>query len=285
MIRLLDFGAVTGLRSQTIWHAVAEAAMPDDPPALCLMTPRDPYISLGFHRSVDEVDLAACAERGFAVYRRRAGGGPVLCDDGQLFFTIVAPAASLPASLDAAWRRAVGPAVDAFRSLGIPASLTADNDIVAGGRKISGLGAARIQDAQVFVGNVIFRFDFAAFAACLALPEPARAQAARLMREHVATVSEAAGREITPDEAAAALVDAYATAFGGVWPDRLLAREYAAMHRLDKRFGDPAWVFAERPVREPSVKIRGGVVLERFGDAWRTVVRDAAGSAAQSRRA
>src|SRR6266542_4146343 len=165
-MRLLDLGWVSGLRSQTLWHAIAETMWPDDAPTLCLMTPRDSYVSLGYHRRIDEIDRDACRRRRLAIYRRRTGGGPVYCDDGQLFFQLIVPAHSWPRVLDRAWARAMGPAVEAFRSRGVKAELTASNDIVADARKISGTGAARIGDALVFVGNVIFGFDHQAMADC-----------------------------------------------------------------------------------------------------------------------
>lgn len=274
MLRLLDFGRVQGLRSQTLWHGIAETMRPRRSPVLSIMTPADPYVSIGFHRRADELDLAACAARGFAVYRRRAGGGPVLCDDGQLFFQLIAPAGVLPAALDRAWERALGPAVEAFRSLGIPAALGPGNDILSGDRKISGTGAARIGDADVFVGNVIFDFDYDAMADVLALSAGAKREAARLMRRFLAPIRDVAGRAVSREEAVAALVAAYGDAFGGITLGTLEPREQAAVEQLDARFCDPASIFADRAPAPPRVKIRSGVSLLVLGTSWVTVVDD-----------
>ncbi|HVL89573.1 MAG TPA: hypothetical protein VM841_04985, partial [Actinomycetota bacterium] len=259
MLRLLDLGTVSGLRSQTWWHAVAETMQPGDAPVLALMTPGEPYVSIGFHRRTGELDLAACAGRGLGIFRRRAGGGPVLCDDGQLFFQLIAPTSSIPAALDRAWQRALGPAVDAFRSLGIDARLAPGNDMMCGDRKISGTGAAQIGEASVFVGNVIFDFDYDEMADILALPPHAKSEAARLMRRYLGPVSDVAGRPVTREEAAGALIASYGDAFGGMIPSSPTAIEAQAAARLDDRFSDPAWVFAERAPAPPRVKIRGGV--------------------------
>lgn len=274
MLRLLDFGRVAGLRSQTWWHAVAEAMRPTDAPVLALMTPAQPYVSIGFHRRADEIDLAACAARGLALFRRRAGGGPVLCDEGQLFFQLIAPTASLPAVRERAWQRALGPAVSAFRALGVNATLAPGNDMMAGDRKISGTGAAQIGDATVFVGNVIFKFDYAAMADILALPAAAKVEAERLMRRYLGPVGDVAGRSISREEAVAALFDCYADAFGGITPSAPTQAEEQACARLDRIFGDPAWVFAERAAVPPRIKIRTGVSLLSVGSSWVSVVDD-----------
>ena len=77
-----------------------------------------------------------------------------------------------------------------------------------GEAKVCGHGAAQIEDAVVVVGNLIERFDHAAAARVLALPDEVRAEVVRLMRRFVAA---------TPADAAAfraAAVAAYGQALG-----------------------------------------------------------------------
>jgi len=245
---------------------------PGDAPVLAIMTPAEAYVSIGFHRRTEELDLAECAARGFGLFRRRAGGGPVLCDDGQIFFQLIAPTGSLPAALDRAWQRALGPAVEAFRSLGVEAELAPGNDMMAGDRKISGTGAAQIGDASAFVGNVIFSFDHDAMAGILAIPAAAKAEAARLMRRYLGCVDEVAGRPVSREESVAALVDNYAEAFGGAIPSSPSPAEQDAVRLLDTRFTDPSWVFADRAPAPARIKIRGGVSLISVGGSWVSVV-------------
>ena len=271
-LRLLDLGWVSGLRSQTVWHAVAERTTPDDRATLCLCSPTDAYVSIGYHRRLDEIDLAACEQRGLPVYRRRVGGGPVYCDGSQLFFQLIVPERGWPAMMDRAWERAMGPAVDAFRAMGVKAELTEANDLVAEGRKISGTGAARIGDALVFVGNVIFDFDHDAMADILALSAGAKKEAARLMRRYLAPVHEAANREVDRAEAVRELIDSYAAAFGIPRRSTLTDDEVDAARALDERFADRAWVGSDRPPVSPRIKIRAGVSLLLLGSSWVSVV-------------
>jgi lipoate-protein ligase A len=271
--RLIDSGVVTGLRSQTTWHAIAEAMHPGDAPVLSILRPGETYVSIGYHVPIGTIDEAVCLRRGLSIYRRRAGGGPVLCDPNQLFFQIVVPAASAPKRRDHAWQRYLGPAVEAFRRLGADAALGPGNDVCADGLKVCGTGAAEIGDALVFVGNVIFDFDYEAMADVLRLPSPwARTEVERLMRRFLAPLHRVTGAPTTPDAATGALVGAYAAAFGRPRPDELTADELSVRDSLDRLFVDPRWVRAERTRGQSAVKIRSGVGVVLVRDAVVSIV-------------
>lgn len=270
-LRLLDLGWVSPLRSQTAWHAIAEVAAPGALPTFSMCSPTGPYVSIGYHRRLDEIDLEACARRGLSVFRRRVGGGPVYCDASQLFFQLIVPAAGLPAVMDRAWERAMDPAVAAFRTLGAKAELAEGNDIVADDRKICGTGAGRIGDAMVFVGNVIFDFDHEAMADTLRVTPAVKEEVARLTQVHLGPIGEVAGRVITRGEAVAALVDAYAEAFGPARRGTFSEAEAARARETDALFASSAWVDAERAPVPSRIKVRAGVAVLLLGSTWVSV--------------
>ena len=117
VMRLLDFGAVSPLRSQTLWHAIAHGVTAGAPPTLSFMRPTEPYVSLGYHSRFDSVDHEHCAREGIPVYRRMVGGGPVYLDPDQLFFQITVPAEDTPAVRSAAVRWLLEPAVAAPKNI------------------------------------------------------------------------------------------------------------------------------------------------------------------------
>lgn len=263
-LRVLDFGRVSALRSQTLWHAVAYGVSAGAPPTLSFARPSDPYVSIGYHRRLDEVDLDACREAGLPVFRRMVGGGPVYLDDGQLFFQITLPVAAVPPARLRALRLLLEPAVRAFRAAGVAAVLDDDCEIVVGDRKICGHGAGQIEDAVVVVGNLIGRFDHAAASRVLRTPDvETGAEVARLVRRYVSA---------TPADPVAfrdAAVRAYARTLGlHADPGDLTAHEERTLAELDRRFVDPEWVRGpERPV--PAVwraKIRAGVSVTRVAE-------------------
>ena len=258
-LRVIDFGRVSALRSQTLWHALAYGVSAGGPPTLSFMRPSRPYVGLGYHRRLEEADIDACAAAGLPVFRRMVGGGVVYLDEHQQFFQICLPVAEVPRSREAALRRLLEPAVTAFRAVGVPAELDDEGEIVVGEAKICGHGAAQIDDAVVVVGNLIERFDHAAAARVLALPEDVREEVVRLMERYVLA---------TPADSAAfrsAATSAYAEALGlEAVAGALSPYERERLFELDEKFRSPAWLrgpFAPAPPR-PQVKIRAGVYVD-----------------------
>jgi lipoate-protein ligase A len=255
-LRVLDFGRVSPLRSQTLWHAIAYGVSAGGPPTLSFMRPSRPYVCLGYHRRLEEADLEACREAGLPVFRRMVGGGLVYLDAGQQFFQITVPAAGLPPAREVALRRLLAPAVAAFRAAGVAAVLDDDGEITVGEAKVCGHGAGQIGEAVVVVGNLIERFDHEAAAAVLRLPPGGREEVARLMRRFVAA---------TPADAVAfraAAASAYGEALGlEPVPGRLSAVERHRLAELDDRFTTRSWLAG--PTRpEPAcaeVKVRSRV--------------------------
>lgn len=272
-MRLVEPGGLSPLRSQTTYHAIARAMRSGDAPVLSVYWADRPYVCTGFHRPIAEIDLEECRRRGLAVLRRQLGGGPVYLDPDQLLFQVVLPADRAPASVDATYRALLGPAVAAFRRLGIDASLRDPNDICVAGRKLSGTGMARIGEAVVCVGNVILDFDHDAMAAVLALDPEMRRTFAAVQRRYLTTLRRELGRAVGMAEARDAVVAAYAEALGPLEASGLTPAEERARDELDRLFGTREWLVEEGTGWTDEVrqaKIRGGArvyatALERGG--------------------
>lgn len=253
-LRVIDFGQADAVRSQTLWHAVAYGVSAGELPTLSFVRPAEPYVCIGYHRRLDEVDVELCRSRGLPVLRRMVGGGPVYLDAGQLFFQITLPVSAVSPNRARALRELLSPAVEAFRSIGIPAELDDDLELVVGDQKVCGHGAGQIEDAVVVVGNLIETFDHRTASAVLRAPRPeASVELERLMRRYVsATPADA-------DDFRDAATQAYATALSLESVNGVLnAYEHERLAELDRAFADPDWV-------------RGS---ERAGpDVWQAKVR------------
>jgi lipoate-protein ligase A len=254
---VVDAGSVSALRSQALWHGIAEAMEPGDDPVLSFCRPAEPYVCVGYHRRLDELDLAACRALGLPVLRRQIGGGPVYLDSDQLFFGLSMPAAGAPAGVGRLYAALLEPAARALRWLGVAARVASTNDLVADDRKVSGTGAGQIGAGVVVVGNVMFAFPHETMAAVLALPdEGMRREILRLMRAHVGALP-------SLDEPALkiALRHSYACSLErSVCPSRLSDREAASISDWEARLADPSWtdgpVLPARAGRQ--VKVRAG---------------------------
>lgn len=285
LLRVIDFGQVTPLRSQTLWHAVAYGVSAGAPPTLSFARPAAPYVCLGYHRGLDEVDQEYCRRAGLPVYRRMVGGGPVYLDDGQLFFQICLPARMVPPSRLDALRALLEPAVTAFRATGVDARLDEDLEICLGDRKICGHGAGQIEDAVVVCGNLIERFDHEQAARILAFADQMqRAETLRLMRRYVAA---------TPVDAVtfkSAMSQAYAGALGMTpGPGAFTAAERSRLAELDDRFISDEWLAGpatggrSRGARARQVKVRAGVwTLAAAGGTARVVASVVRGKVARA---
>lgn len=258
-MRILDFGDVAPVRSQSCWHALARCVRPGDPPTLSFVRPVAPYVCLGYHRRAEEVDLAWCAAQGLPVLRRMVGGGPVYLDADQWFFQITLPARELIGRRDRVLSGLLAPAVAALRSLGIDARLDEHCEISVGEAKVCGHGAGQIGDGVAVVGNLITGFDHARATRVLSLPREQRPIIENLMRRHVSSTA------VDPGEWKDAMIASYAHHFDAD-PARSSpsAAETAEAERLDAVLGSPEFVHAaDRTLPAArTVKIRGGVHVE-----------------------
>jgi len=274
-MRVIDFGTAKALRSQTLWHAVCRSMHPGDVPVLSFVRPAKPYVCIGYHRDIAEVDTDYCAYNGLPVLRRMVGGGPVYCDEDQLFFQITVPAKAVPARRSSALSDLLTPAMRALRRVGVDARLDRFTEISVGGAKVCGHGAGQLKDGVTVVGNLISRFDHERAARILRLDADVCSVVADLMRRYVSAT------DVDPEAWRSAMVTEYAEHFGtDPRDDGLTEAEAGEVLRMDARLLDNRFVAGEtrpaRPVR--TVKIRAGVWVHDWrGDAGRVVIGVAEG--------
>src|SRR5437868_1947700 len=95
-----------------------------------------PAIIIGRNQNtIEEINPDVVEERGIRVVRRISGGGAVYHDLGNLNFSFM--------TRDVRGRfnrydQFNGPVVEVLKAMGVPAEIGGRNDILAGGRKISG---------------------------------------------------------------------------------------------------------------------------------------------------
>ncbi len=260
-LRVIDFGEVSPLRSQTLWHAIAFGVSAGCPPTLSFCQPSSPYVSIGYHRRPEELDLDWCRQAGLAVFRRMVGGGPVYLDSGQHFFQISIPESMTKGTRSQIIRALLSPAVEAFRAVGVDAHLDQHSEISVGEAKICGHAAGQIGSAVVVVGNLITSFDHEAAARIIATPNrPTADQVLKLMRRYVrATPAD-------PDRFRREAVRTYTEALG-LTPrlGGLSDGEQARLRELDRQFEDPEWLQGLPAPAPAEIKVRGGIVVALNG--------------------
>lgn len=263
-LRVIDFGTVSALRSQTIWHALAASAGRGGPMTLSFMRPASPYVGIGLHGRVEEVDQAYCAREDLPILRRKVGGGPVYLDQNQLFFQVSVKRSDLPLSRSAAIERLLRPFTTAFKTAGVDASLDDRGEFCVDGAKVCGHGAGEIGQGVVVVGNLIERFDHGRAARIINTGSSwIHLQLESLMRRFVGSFS----NTIDASAFIAAARTSLAASMGvDDYDGMLTTSEWGLVERFDKLLGDDHWTTSPEFLPPPSrslriIKIRSGVYV------------------------
>jgi lipoate-protein ligase A len=254
--RLLDLGHCEPYVAQTFYEAVAEAVHRElSPRTLILLQPSAPYACLGYHQDLEkELDVEFIEEAGLKIIRRSQGGGATYLDRGQVFYQVVfRDSEAIPRDVGRLFERLLSVTVEAYRRLGVPAEFKPLNDVVVGGRKISGNGAGMHESATILVGNLILDLDYDLMARVLRVPdEKFRDKMAKSMREWVSTLR----RELGSPPSAEEVREVYAAAFQEVLGVELVRgepteEEWGIFEEETKpRHTSREWLYMEAPATQ-----------------------------------
>jgi lipoate-protein ligase A len=244
-IRLLNLGPTHWLKTQSVYHALAEMMTADSPDTLILTQPLQPYLCLGYHQELHSVlDRAACARMHLPIVRRRVGGGATYLDVNQLFYQCVFHHLRLPALLTDVYARLLAAPVAALKTLGLNAELRGENEIEVNGKRIAGIGGARIGEAAVVVGNLLFDFDFDRMARAWRVPSEAfRQLAAAALRERLTTLWTELPYPASPFEVQYTLIEEFARALNRpIEEGKLTDEESQRIEAVEKRLVSHRWL-------------------------------------------
>ncbi|NTU70843.1 MAG: lipoate--protein ligase family protein [Coriobacteriia bacterium] len=123
---LIDDGPADGAWNMALDRAVQVCREKGgSPPTLRLYRWIRPTVTLGRFQSADGVDMEVCATSGIDVVRRFTGGRGVLHDDELTYSIVAGTADGVPRGTAASYRMLCEGLVEAYRALGVEASLTA----------------------------------------------------------------------------------------------------------------------------------------------------------------
>ncbi len=264
-LRVLDFGLVSAVRSQAVYHGVAETITAESDPVLTLASPDTPYVCVGIHQEVaKEVDEDFCRQAGLPVYRRHVGGGAVYLDRNQLFTHFIYPRNKAPEFAVNLYPLFIEPVVRTYRELGVDAQYRPINDIQVKGRKIGGTGAASIGEATLLVGSFMFDFDTETMARCLKVPsEKFRDKLKQTLQDYMTTMKKELPELPSREHVKARFFAHCADVLGvEVVQDKPTEAELAAIERAETMLADPDWTYLQgKKLVELGVKISAGTHL------------------------
>jgi lipoate-protein ligase A len=174
-------------RNLALEEYVLRHRMGDDD--LLLFYVNAPAIIIGRNQNtIEEIAPDVVAERGIQVVRRVSGGGAVYHDLGNLNFSFMTRDVSGRFNR---YDRFNGPVVDVLRDLGVPAEIGGRNDILVGGRKISGNAQFARPDRMFSHGTLLVHSNLDDVTAALR-PRPGKVESkgVKSIRSRVANINE-----------------------------------------------------------------------------------------------
>jgi lipoate---protein ligase len=255
--------AVSWEHSQALYHAAAHLGRE----ALIILRPATPYVCLGYHQDAQqEIDLDFARENKIPVFRREVGGGAVYLDGNQLFFQLVLKRdrPGVPADIASFYKKFLQPVIDTFIKFGVNAEYKPVNDIITNGRKISGTGAAQVDEMLILVGNFIQDFNYDMMSKCLRVPdEKFRDKVYKTMYENLTTFKRETGYIPSNTDLAAELSHQYTSLLGDLNPKMLDKELFDKADELMGEMNTQEWLFANDRRRPESkqVKIAEGIYV------------------------
>src|SRR6478672_9365195 len=198
--------------------------------------------------TVEEIDSDVVAARDITVVRRVSGGGAVYHDSGNLNFSFMTP--DVKGRFNR-YDQFTQPVIEVLHDLGVPAELGGRNDILAGGRKISG-NAQFAAPARMFShGTLLLDSDLDAVTAALR-PKPGKVESkgVKSIRSRVANISEFLGAPVDVTELRERIVERiFGTRDRARVPQIALGdADWEAVHALVAgKYGTWAWNYGENP--------------------------------------
>ena len=113
----------------------------------------EPTVIFGRNQVIeDEVNLDYCRAHGIQFYRRKSGGGCVYADRSNVMMSYITRSDQVLSTFS----RYMQMVCDMLRALGVEATSTENNDVLVGGRKVSGNAYYHIPGHSIVHGTMLF---------------------------------------------------------------------------------------------------------------------------------
>jgi len=145
--------------------ALEEVLAAEFPGPFFMLWRNRPSIIVGRNQNTAaEINGDFVRENNIDVIRRITGGGAVYHDFGNINYTIAADRQEVPHDAFVIY---AAPVVEVLRQLGVDAEFSGRNDIVCGGRKISGSAKSVLKGRTLFHGTLLFDTDLSKLSCAL----------------------------------------------------------------------------------------------------------------------
>ena len=254
------------------YYFAAERDMGD---AVFLLWSTTPTLMLGKYQNAwEEIDLPYAEEKGINLVRRLSGGGTIYTDEGGLQYSFIRRDGVREISFD----EYMEPVIVALNSLGVPAERGGRNDILVGGKKISGNAQFKLRGSTVHHGSLLFDTDIGEMVRSSSPPDyKITSKSIKSVRDRVTNIRDFFSGAATAEQFGKMLIRAVADAVGeGFTTYSLSEEDISRIEYLAKlRFRGRENVFTPSPAFEAeylcrfpagnvkvSFAVKGGVITD-----------------------
>lgn len=207
----------------------------------------EPAIIIGKNQNtIEEIDTDYVDINGVHVVRRLSGGGAVYHDHGNLNYSFITKD---DGDSFRNFKKFTQPIVDALKEMGVDAELSGRNDILAGGRKISGTAQFTTRGRMYSHGTLMFNSEIDAVVSALKVrKDKIESKGIKSIRSRVANITEFMDKPMSIEEFKLTLLHSI---FGGeehVQTIELTEEDWVNINALSKeRYGNWEWNYGKSP--------------------------------------
>ena len=243
----IDNKGITDPRINLAIEEYALKTMDVDKDSYFLFYINEPSIIIGKNQNtIEEINTDYVESNGIHVVRRLSGGGAVYHDLGNLNFSFLTKD---DGDSFRNFKKFTQPIVDALKEMGVDAELSGRNDILAGGRKISGNAQFSTKGRMFSHGTLMFDTEIEAVVSALKVrKDKIESKGIKSIRSRVANIMEFIEEPISIDDFRLKLLHSI---FGGeeeVKTIELTEEDWANIHALSKeRYANWEWNYGKSP--------------------------------------
>ena len=212
-------------------------------------------ISIGcFLNPEDEVNVDACTQLGVKIIRRLSPGGALYIDEGSIQYSLTFDTQSLllPERIEDSYSLLSRGVMEALNSMGVKAEFQPINDLIVGGKKISGASQSRMYNGILHHGTISVNTKLDILEQVLKPSElKLKAQGFPNLKERITTLSREIGRDVPIDAFKQELINGF---------ERILKTNFTvgvpspweiktAKELYEEKYEKFEWVFAEMKPR------------------------------------
>ena len=204
-------------------------------------------VVVGKHQNLmAEINYRYVRESGIRLARRISGGGTVFHDAGNVNFSFLK---SIESPQEVSFRNFTEPIIRALADLGVEARTSGRNDLLVGGKKISGNAEHIFKNRVLHHGTLLFDVDLTRLGEAIR-PSPGQyhSKAVASNRSPVVNISEFLSRPMTREDFILYLAAHLKKAFPEMEDYQLTSLEKENIHQLaEKKYASRDWIFGYSP--------------------------------------